>query len=84
VDVFLEARRLRREEALLKKRITLDELIKHAGSDGKLDINEFALLKLQQIGKVTPEEVEKFKVIFREMDADGTGSIDAADIASSR
>jgi len=80
IDIFLEARAARREEALLKKKVSMSELVKFAGKDGKLDMNEFIILKLQDMGKITTNDVDRASLVFKDMDKDGTGTIDASDL----
>ena len=56
VDMILESRAARVEEALLAKRVTLDDLLSHCGSDGKLDLAEFTLMKLQALGRISTDD----------------------------
>lgn len=51
------------------------------GADQRLDMTEFVLLKLQIMGKVDKESVEECRAIFKTMDPNNDGSIDAQDLA---
>lgn len=80
INIFMERRQKRKEEALLKKKITMQELLANAGDDAQLDMSEFCILKLQSMGKITVEEIDHIKGTFKEMDKDGSGLITAKDL----
>jgi len=80
VDVFLNQRRERLEQELLAKQISMDELLEGAGEDGKLDLNEFSLLKLRTLGRITQEDLDMCAAVFQDMDTDSSGSIDVHDL----
>lgn len=75
VGVFLEARRKNIEARLLAKRLTMSQLLTHAGDDGMLNMEEFVLLKLQSLGKFDQEDIASCKKTFQEFDLDGSGHI---------
>lgn len=81
VNIFMERRQQRKEMMLLNKKVSMQDLLESAGKDGVLDENEFCLMKLQAMGKISQDEIIQIRAVFQEMDKDGTGSIDAKDIA---
>ena len=64
----------------LRKRITIKDLLRWGGEDGKLDRNEFALAKLIAQSKITNQDVDDINRQFDEMDADGSGLLDIDDL----
>lgn len=65
----------------LKEQVSMAQLMEHGGSDRKLDLSEFIILKLQSMGRIQSEDIERATKVFRQMDVDGTGYIDATDLA---
>jgi len=58
----------------------MTQLMEHAGDDGKLDFEEFVLLKLQVIGMIDGGNLQECADTFRALDTDKSGSIDRRDL----
>ena len=84
VDMILESRAARVEEALLAKRVTLDDLLSHCGSDGKLDLAEFTLMKLQALGRISTDDIEACEKHFKNFDVDNDGFISVEEVMAER
>ena len=64
----------------LRKRITVKDLLRWGGEDGKLDRNEFALAKLLAQSKIKLEDIDAINKQFDEEDIDKSGLLDVYDI----
>ena len=80
VDVFLEWRQEYRRKKMLQKQVNMGQLVKYSGDDGKMDFEEFCLLKLQVVGLISGENLSECAQQFKYLDKDGSGTIDANDL----
>lgn len=80
VDIFLEWRQSYRRKKMLQKQVGMGQLAKFSGEDGKLDFEEFCLLKMQVVGLITGDHLKECAQQFTYLDKDHSGTIDAADL----
>lgn len=67
-------------QALLKKEITLQDLLEMDDGDGKVTEYEFNVYMLTRMGKVEQKDFDMIKRQFDKMDADGNGYLDEQDL----
>jgi Ion channel len=79
--VYLQRKARQKEQAFLRKTITLCDIRRmDANQDDTVDMEEFLTFMLVALQKVDPQDLEDLKQTFYALDANGNGLLDKGDL----
>jgi len=81
-DTYIELRQNKMAQRVLKQEFTVESILAmDDDGDGGIDLAEFLEYMLVHMKKCSQEDIDQVKQQFKELDADGSGTLDHEDIA---
>jgi hypothetical protein len=81
VNIWIDRQAAKRKQELLSLKLSVHNLNDlDADGDGKVSRLEFFHFMLDQLGKVSKEEINEINAKFEELDKDGSGFLDQEDL----
>jgi Ca2+-binding EF-hand superfamily protein len=81
VNIWIDRQAAKRKQELLSLKLSVRKLEDlDADGDGKVSRLEFFHFMLDQLGKVSKEEINEINAKFEELDRDGSGFLDQEDL----
>lgn len=80
-SLYIDRKTRKAEKEFLSRQLTLADLaVMDEDGDGSVQMGEFLSFMLVAMGKVSAEEIEEVKELFRTLDADGGGTLQKEDL----
>ena len=80
-SVYIDRKTRKAEKEFLSRELTMEDLaVMDEDGDGSVQMGEFLSFMLVAMQKVSAEEIEELKELFRTLDADGGGTLQKEDL----